>query len=83
MHVRTVLYVLSKVQSLFNLRWIRKATILYQGQSLRIRITGQATLENDGERTLEHSSHAGVEIIAVWCRAAVMMSFGWIRDINR
>jgi hypothetical protein len=44
MHVRTILYVLAKAQSLFNLRWIRKATILYQGQSLRI--TGP--LENDG-----------------------------------
>lgn len=35
MHVRTVLYVLSKVQRLFNLRRIRQATILYHGQSLR------------------------------------------------
>jgi hypothetical protein len=34
MHVRTILYVLSKVQRLFNLRWIRQATILYQRQSL-------------------------------------------------
>jgi hypothetical protein len=34
MYVRTILYVLSKVQGLFNLRRIRKATILYQGQSL-------------------------------------------------
>lgn len=33
MHVRTIFYVLSKVQSLFNLRRIRKATILYQEQS--------------------------------------------------
>lgn len=29
MHVRTVLYVLSKVQRLFDLCRIRKATILY------------------------------------------------------
>jgi hypothetical protein len=29
MHVRTILYVLSKVQRLFDLRRIRKATILY------------------------------------------------------
>jgi hypothetical protein len=34
MHVRTILYVLSKVQRLFNLRRIRQATILYHGQSL-------------------------------------------------
>jgi hypothetical protein len=33
MHVRTILHVLSKVQGLFDLRRIRKATILYRGRT--------------------------------------------------
>jgi hypothetical protein len=33
-HVRTIFYVLSESQGLFYLRWVRQATVLYQGQSL-------------------------------------------------
>jgi hypothetical protein len=50
MHVRTIFNVLSESQGLFDLRWIREGTVLYQGQSLIVSPMSNSPHISDGDK---------------------------------